>query len=183
MKKVLYFNRNSKAFVLCAALFLTLFFVSAGRTEEMPVGKKVKFYMKSGAQLQGVIKSSDQNAAVFMNGKEEKVISYSDVERVVVLSDQRPVPVATEKPGDRSRRSIHRITPLSVFIGAGGESGGVEICAYEFIGQNGLGVRVTPLSVYGFSKEIQTTRIYSSYYGYSSFTTQDIAEGYYWAPV
>ena len=162
------------------AMVLLVCLVVGLKAEQMPVGKKVRVQLKSGDSIVGALRSSDVDKAVVFDGKEDKTVLFSDVEKIVVLSDQRMVVVQEEKPTTRGRRSVHRITPIAVSFG-GSESGGVEICGYEFIGKSGMAVRVTPLSLYGFTKDIKTTS--SSYYGTYTYTHTETVTGLYWTPV
>lgn len=167
-------------------LFLACFCIALS-AEEMPIGKKVKVFLKSGVSIQGVLKSSNSDKAVLFDGKEDQSITVSAIEKIVVLNDQRPAKVVSPKNVDTRRRPVHRITPLAVSFG-GSESGGAEICGYEFIGRNGMAVRVTPLSLYGFTEDKQVTKTVGGYYSSAlshtstSYTTTESIGSFYWTP-
>lgn len=164
------------------SMLIVLFLATGLNAEQMPVGKKVKVQLKSGESIVGALRSSDVDKAVIFDGKEDKTFPYSDIEKIVVLSDQRMVVVQEEKPTVKGPRSINRITPVSVSFGS--ESAGVELCGYEFIGRNGLAIRVTPLSLYGFSSEKKQTYTAYDWYGDPYERTSTYTdEGFYYAPV
>lgn len=149
--------------------------------DEMPIGKRVKIHTKNGGIQEGVLKSADQEKAVLSVGSEDKTFMFSDVEKVVISSNQLPAKFENEKAAKKGNNAMHRITPIALSFGD--SSYGAEICGYEFISRGGFTTRVTPLSFYFSSREEQKTTTYSWGYGSNTYTSTYTDESFYWTPV
>jgi hypothetical protein len=173
---------NMKA-LLKKLMFLSLMMcVLSAWADDMPIGKKVKIHTKNGGIQEGVLKSADQEKAVLSVGKEDKTFMFSDVEKVVVSSNQLPVKLENEKEAKKGNNAMHRITPIALSFGD--SSYGAEICGYEFISKGGFATRVTPLSFYFSTRDETVTTTRTSWGGGTyTYTGTYTDESFYWTPV
>ncbi|MBK8869831.1 MAG: hypothetical protein IPN19_01985 [Elusimicrobia bacterium] len=145
---------------------------------EIPVGKKVQIQLKTGNKIEGVIKevNKDQTEITLVNFKEP--IELSAIQKIVILKDQSAVRIEEEGDGRKTTGAMHRLSPISIAFGGSG-SFGLELVGYEYIGKSGLALRVTPLSIYGFTEDKHGTFRYGNTTYHTTYTNTSA----YWAPL
>jgi hypothetical protein len=113
-------------------------------------------------------------------------IHTGDIDKLVILRNQDGFLVVDEAapaPAQSMSGAYHRLTPL--VLGVGANNGlGFELVGYEYIGGGGAALRVTPLSLYGWSKSEERIHSYSYSYGYTATYKEQLDKvGLYWAPL
>lgn len=166
--------------ILFAAGFLALMVFSASAGTEH-IGKKIKFVMKSGEEVVGVLKSETSDSVLVETETGLRTLKSADVEKAAVVHENTGLVIedepASPRAGPSGPSAYHRLGIVS--LGAGSESGGLEISYYEYIAQNRWSVKVSLLNFQARSKPFQET--WDD--GYWRYTATESVDTMVWAPL